>query len=197
MAFVNQLFPNPKLIHDLERKIGASTTIIGNGNREYRLQKEANYRTRWKWPQRAMLSTDAQAISTFMSEVANFGLNSFKFKDPYLNSWLETPLLYTGTGTKYYLTSKGTSDTHPVYHLGGDIVVKRNGVVTTYTVVIENDVPMIEVPLAGTITISGTFYFGARFDQADYSTVMSVLDTNNGPLADTIGDIALIEVFEY
>ena len=114
--FVNQLFPNPKLIHDLERGIGAYTTIISNGNREYRLQKESNYRTHWKWPSRAMKSTDAQDISAFMSEVANFGLNSFKFKDPYYNTWVETPLLYTGTGTKYYLTMKGTLDTHPIYH---------------------------------------------------------------------------------
>lgn len=197
MAFVNQLFPNPKLIHDLDRRIGAPTTIIGNGNREYRLQKEANYRTRWKWPSRAMLSTDAQTIALFVSEVANFGLNSFKFKDPYINQWLETPLLYTGTGTKYYLTTKGTSDTHPVYHLGGDIVVKRNGVVTTYTKIIENDIPVIEVPLAGTITISGTFYFAVRLDQADFGQSMSALDIGNGPLADTISDISLIEVFEY
>lgn len=197
MAFVDQLFPNPKLIHDLEVEIGAATTIISNGNVEYRIQKQANYRTRWNWPSRAMLSTDAQDIARFIAELANFGLNSFKFKDPYLNQFLETPLLYTGVGTKYYLTSMGNVNTHPIFHLGSDIVVKRDGVVTTYTKVIENGVPMIQVPATGTITITGTFYYAVRLDQANFGRVMSALNTNNGPLADTIGDIALVEVFEY
>lgn len=197
MAFVNSLFPNPRLIHDLERTIGASTTIVGNGNREYRIQKQANYNTAWRWPSRAMSAADAQAIADFYAEVANFGLYSFKFKDPYYNTWIETPLTYTGTGTKYYLTMKGTADTHPIFHLGGDIVVKRNGTVTTYTKIIENGVPVIEVPATGTITISGTFYFAVRFDQAEFMQVMSALSNTNTPLADTISDIKLVEVFEY
>jgi hypothetical protein len=197
MAFVDTLFPNPKLIHDLEVEIGAPTTVIGNGNLEYRIQKQANYRTRWKWPSRAMLSTDAKEIATFLAEVGFFSLNSFKFKDPYLNQFLDTPLSYTGTGTKYYLTSQGTANTHPVFHLGGDIVVKRNGVTTTYTKQIVNGVPMIEVPATGTITITGTFYYAVRVDQAVFTRAMTVLNTSNGPLADTIGDVSLIEVFEY
>lgn len=197
MAFVNSLFPNPRLIHDLEREIGAATTIIGNGNQEYRIQKQSNYRIRWKWPSRAMLSVDSQELSQFMAEVANFSLNSFKFKDPYINTWTETQLLYTGVGTKYYLTTKGNQDTHPVFHLGGDVVVKKDGVVTTYTQSNTGGVPVIEVPATGTITISGTFYFAARFDQPAFGLAMSALNTANGPLADTIGDIALVEVFEY
>lgn len=195
--FVNQLFPNPKLLHDVERSIGAPTTIISNGNREYRLQKDSNYRTHWKWPGRAMLSTEAKAIGIFMSEVANFGLNSFKFLDPYYNTWSNTQLSYTGTGTKYYLTLFGNTDTHPIYHLGGDVVVKVNGSVVAYTLVIENDVPVIQVPSAGTVTISGTFYFAVRLDQPEFSQTMSALTVTNTPLADTIGDIQLLEVFEY
>lgn len=195
--FVDQLFPNPKLIHDLEYEIGAPTTIIGNGNLEYRIQKQANYRSKWKWPSRAMSATDSKAIALFISDVAFFGLNSFKFKDPYLNQFSNTPLQYTGVGTKYYLTTQGSANTHPIFHLGNDIVVQRNGVTTTYTKIVENGVPMIEVPSTGTITITGTFYYAARLDQAAFGRVMSALNSNNGPLGDTIGDINLVEVFEY
>ena len=197
MAFVNQLFPNPRLIHDLQRTIGASTVINSNGNIEYRIQKEANYRTRWSWPSRTMLATDAQGIADFLAETASFGLYSFKFKDPYYNTWVETPLLYTGTGTKYYVTMKGSGDTHPIFHLGGDIVVKRNGVVTTYTFAVVNGVPMIEVPSTGTITISGTFYFAVRLENPQFSQTIAALTVSNSPYADTIGDISLVEVFEY
>jgi hypothetical protein len=197
MAFVDSIFPNPKLIHDLQRTVGASTTIIGNGNREYRIQKQQNYNTAWTWPSRAMSSADAQAIALFITETANFGFYSFKFKDPYYNTWTDTELAYTGTGTKYYLTLKGNADTHPIFHLGTDIVVKRNGVGTTYTKQIVNGVPMIEVPATGTITISGTFYFGTRLGGAEFSQSMTALTSSNGPAADTIGDIQLVEVFEY
>lgn len=197
MAFVDQLFPNPRLIHDLERTIGATTIITGNGNREYRIQKQQNYNTAWRWPSRAMYSADAQAIADFYAEVANFGLYSFKFKDPYYNTWIETPLTYTGSGTKYYLTMKGTADTHPIFHIAGDLVVKRNGVTSAYTKVIENGVPMLELPATGTVTVSGTFYFAARFDGGEFMQVMSALTSQNTPLADTISDIKLVEVFEY
>jgi hypothetical protein len=197
MTFANVLFPNPKLIHDLERTIAAQTTIVGNGNREFRIQKQANYFTSWKYPSRAMSAQDAQAIADFIANEANFGLNSFKFKDPYYNTWADMELAYTGSGTKYYLTLKGINDTHPIFHVGGDVVVKRNGTPTTFTRVIENGVPMVEVPSAGTITISGTFYFAVRLDSAEYTQIMSGLTSSNSPYADTISDLKLIEVFEY
>ena len=197
MAFVNQLFPNPKLVHGLVRQIEAPTFIVSNGSVEYRLQKQSNYRTTWTWAAHGMKSTDMQDISLFISDVAFFGLNSFKFKDPYFNTWNETQLTYTGTGTKYYLTMRGNQDTHPIFHLGGDIVVKRNGTPTTYTRVIENGVPMIEVPATGTITISGTFYFAARLDQSQFTLSMVGLGAGNSALVDAYEEIRLVEVAEY
>lgn len=197
MAFINTLFPNPRLIHDLQRTIGSATTIIGNGNLEYRIQKQANYRTRWKYPSRAMRTVDARDMARFMAEVGNFSLNSFKFRDPYINQWLETPLLYTGTGNNYYLTTRGNVDSHPVFHLGADVVVKLNGTPVAYTQSNTGGVPVIDVGGTGTVTITGTFYFAVRFDQPEFSLSMSALDINNGPLGDTIGDINLVEVFEY
>lgn len=195
--FVNELFPNPRLIHNLERTISAETTIVTNGNLEYRLQKDTNYRTRWKWPARSMLSSDAQVLAAFIADKAKFEFNSFKFKDPYSSTWTNTELAAQGTGNRYKLTVRGTGDNHPVFHLGGDIVVKLNGVVSTYSTEVYNGVPCIVLPSAGTVTISGTFYYAVRIANTDFSQVMAALTVTNGPLADTIGDIDLIEVFEY
>ena len=195
--FVNELFPNPRLIHNLERTISAETTIVTNGNLEYRLQKDTNYRTRWKWPARSMLSTDAQVLAAFIADKAKFEFNSFKFKDPYSSTWTNTELAAQGTGNRYKLTVRGTGDNHPVFHLGDDIVVKLNGTVSTYSTEVYNGVPCIVLPSAGTVTISGTFYYAVRISNTDFSQVMAALTVTNGPLADTIGDIDLIEVFEY
>lgn len=195
--FVSDIFPNPRLIHNLERSMAAETTIVTNGNIEYRLQKDANYRIRWKWPARSMLSTDAQTIATFIADKAKFEFASFRFKDPYHHSWDNVQLAYQGTGTRYKVTARGATDNHPVFHLGDDVVVKLDNVVTTYSTEVYNGVPCIVVPTAGTVTISGTFYYAARIANADFSQVMAALTNTNAPLADTIGDVDLIEVFEY
>src|SRR5574343_331459 len=117
MAFVNQLFPNLKLISGLKKSYASPTTIVGNGLVEYRIRKTANYITTWNWPSRLLLTADREAITTFYTEVANFSLNSFKFKDPDLHSWNLTPLTYTGTGNYFYLTTRGQASTHPVFHI--------------------------------------------------------------------------------
>ena len=195
MAFVNSLFPNPKLIHDLEVFIGAETDIVSNSNREYRLQKQQHYRTRWRWPSRAMLSTEATTIANFLANTARFSLNSFKFKDPYLHTWNLHPLTYSGSANRYILTAPNGA--HPIYHYDADVVVRLNGTPTAATKVIIDDVPMVQLPSTGTVTISGTFFYAARLDQPDFARIMTALNSNNGALADTIGDVSLVEVFEY
>jgi hypothetical protein len=143
-------------------------------------------------------AADRKAIALFYTEVAEFGLNSFKYKDPDLHSWSLTPLTYSGAGNKFYLTTLGTADTHPVFHLGTDIVVKVGATTSSYTKVIEGNVPYIVVPGATAgVTISGTFYHVARFDQASLSWSAEVLNTDNTNYGDNLGDISLLEVFEY
>lgn len=80
MAFVNELFPNPKLVHGLTKEIGQSTKIISNGNTEYRINK-SSARRRWTWSARAMSKDDRNEIITFIKN-RNFALDSFRFYCP-------------------------------------------------------------------------------------------------------------------
>lgn len=197
--FVNQLFPNPKLIHGLQKSYESSVLIVGNTQVEYRIKKLANYRTAWTWPARMMLQSDRIAISSFYTDVAAFSLNSFLFKDPGGSSWNLTPLAYTGVSNYFYLTTRGTSDTHPVFHLGSDVVVRNSsGTPVSYTFSVVNGQPVIAVPgYTSGITITGTFYFAVRFDQPKMNWSMEVLASDNTGYGDNLGDISLIEVFEY
>lgn len=197
--FVNQLFPNPKLIHGLQKSYTSPVMIVGNTQVEYRIKKLANYRTAWTWPARLMLQSDRIAISAFYTDVAAFSLNSFLFKDPGGSKWDLTPLTYTGTGNYFYLTTRGNQDTHPVFHLGGDVVVRdSSGTVLTYTFSVVNGQPVISVPgYTSGINISGTFYHAVRFDQSKMNWSMEALAADNSGYVDNLGDINLIEVFEY
>ena len=80
MTYVNELFPNPKLVHGLTKEIGASTKIISNGNTEYRIQKSTP-RRRWTWSSRAMSKADRDAIIAFARN-RKFALESFNFYCP-------------------------------------------------------------------------------------------------------------------
>jgi hypothetical protein len=200
MAFVNTLFPttNLRLIHGLRKTISAPTTIVGNGNSEYRIKKLKNFISSWVYPARILSSVDRKAIALFFTDVAQFGLNSFKYQDPDLCTWVNTPLTYSGADNKFYLTTRGSADTHPVFHLGGDIVVKASGTPVSYTQAYTNNVPTIIVAGATSgITISGTFYHCARFDQASMSWSSEVLNSDNSNYGDNLGDISLVEVFEH
>lgn len=199
MSFVDTLFPNPKLIHGLEKSVSNPVLVVGNSQVEYRVKKLANYRTSWKWPARGMLSSDRKTLATFYTEIAAFSLNSFKFKDPDGSNWNLTPLLYTGTSNLFYLTTGGTANTHPVFHLGPDVIVKNSsGTSVSFTQQITNGVPMINVPgYTSGLTISGTFYHAVRFDQATMNWSMELLASDNTAYGDNVGDISLIEVFEY
>jgi len=198
MAFVNELFPNLKLIHGLQKSVVLPTSIVGNSSKEYRIRKLTNYRSQWVWPSRSMLAEDREALLQFYSEVASFSLNSFKFKCPVDNQWNLTPLLYTGSANQFYLTTRGTGGTHPVYHLGGDIVVRNGATPVSYTQTVVNGNPVITVPgYTSNINISGTYYHAARFDQSTLGWTMEALASDNSSLIDSLGDISLIEVFEY
>lgn len=200
MAFVNTLFPhsNLRLIHGLQKSVSAPTTIVGNANSEYRIKKFKNYITSWRFPARLLSATDRRAIALFFTETAQFGLNSFKFLDPDLNQWALTPLTYTGAANKFYLTTRGNQDTHPVFHLGGDVVVRVGSTPTAYTMSVDGGVPVITVAGAtSNVNISGTFYHAARFDQASMGWSLEALASDNTPYGDNLGDITLQEVFEY
>ena len=202
MPFVNTLFPNPKLIHDMQVTLARPTTIVGNNVNEYRITKQRHMRHAWNWPSRAMLSSDRKVVEAFIRDTAQFGQNSFKFQDPASSYWNAVTLQYAGSSNYFKLTERGFDD-HPIFHLGPDVVVRNGGVLASYTQTVLNGVPVIAVPGASSgslITIGGTFYYAARLDTATFEYSLTALDTysrTNTPYADTIGDIPLIEVFEY
>lgn len=82
MAFQNILFPNPKLIHGLQKSVIQNVNVVTNGNTEYRILKNSQKRRKWVWPSRAMSQTDIDALITFLSGV-NMMLDSFRFYDPF------------------------------------------------------------------------------------------------------------------
>jgi len=81
MAYHNIFFPTIKLVHDITKSIYKPTIIVANGYKEYRLQRQSNPRTTWKIPGKSMLSSDIDAITSFLSSV-NYGLDSFNFTCP-------------------------------------------------------------------------------------------------------------------
>lgn len=200
MAFVDTLFPtgNLRLIHGFQKGIANPTTIVGNSAAEYRIKKLKHFRTTWRYPARLLSTTDRRAIANFYTDTAQFGLNSFKFLDPDIQKWNLTALQYSGSGNNFLLTTRGVGDSHPVFHLGPDVVVRVGTTTTPYTRVITDGVPMINVPGAtSNVNISGTFYYAARFAQDELAWTMEVLNTDNSAAGDNLGDISLIEVFEY
>ena len=200
MTFVNTLFPNPRLIHDLQINKTRPITIVGNNYTNQRISKQRNYLKRWNWPSRAMLSTDRITLENFIQDTAQFGQNSFKFQDPSGSLWNNVTLQYAGSANYFKLTERGLDD-HPIYHLGSDVSVRVGGVNAAFGArTVLNGVPVIAVTGAtsgSAVTISGTFYYAVRLDAAEFSYSMTALDTSNRAYADTLADISLIEVFEY
>lgn len=199
MAFVNAIFPTPKLVHDTQVSTNMPTTIVGNNFTEFRITKLRNHRKQWTFPSRAMMSTDRRILEQFIQDTARYSQNSFKFRAPDYHHWNLVQLQYAGTGNYFKLTERGYDD-HPIYHLDTDINVRLNGTTTSFTQAIVGGIPVIAVPGAtsgSVVTITGGFLYAVRMNQADFSFGMTALDTSNSPLADTIGDLNLIEVFEY
>lgn len=199
MAFINSIFPTPKLIHDTQVSTNMPTTIVGNNFTEYRITKLRHHRKTWSFPSRAMLSTDRRALEQFIQDTARYSQNSFKFRDPDRNNWNLVQLQWAGLSNYFKLTERGLDD-HPIYHLDSNVTVRLNGVVTAVTQSIQGGIPVIAVPGAtssSVVTITGGYFYAVRMNQADFSFGMTALNTDNSPLADTIGDISLIEVFEY
>jgi len=81
MAYQNILFPNPKLIHGLQKETVKQTKIVTNGNTEYRISKQANFRQRWTWSSRVMSQADINAIIAF-AEGVDMAKDSFNFYCP-------------------------------------------------------------------------------------------------------------------
>lgn len=81
MAYQNINFPTPRLIHGLQKETAKQTKIITNGNTEYRITKQANFRNRWTFPGRLVPQGDIQEILDFAEQV-DMAKDSFNFYCP-------------------------------------------------------------------------------------------------------------------
>lgn len=200
MAFVNATFPNPGLIHGIEKTLGRPTTIVGNSAIESRLQKLQHYRSRWNWPSRGMEVSKRDTVFNFITDTMGFSKNSVKFKDPLGSKWNNTLLAYGGSSNLFKLTVRGGTDSHPVFHIDGDVTVTVNGSPAGFTKSIVNGVPYLAVTGAtgaSVVRVSGTFYYAVRLDQASVEYTNEYLTVSNLDAGGIVGDISLIEVFEY
>lgn len=82
MAFKNELFPNPKLLHGLKKKYFWPTQVVTNGSVEYRITKQSAPRREWLWQARAMSKVDIDVIILFLRD-KKMMLDSFRFYCPF------------------------------------------------------------------------------------------------------------------
>lgn len=200
MAFVNATFPNPGLIHGIEKTLARPTTIVGNSAIESRLQKLQHYRSRWNWPSRGMEVSKRDTVFNFVTDTMGFSKNSVKFKDPLGSKWNNTALAYGGSSNLFKLTVRGGTDSHPVFHIDADVTVTVDGSPAGFTKSIVNGVPYLAVTGAtgaSVVRVSGTFYYAVRLDQATIEYTNEYLTLGNLDAGGIVGDISLIEVFEY
>lgn len=81
MAYQNILFPNPRLVHGLNKETFKQTKVITNGNTEFRISKQANFRNRWTWSGRLVPQDDITEIVEFAQQV-DMAKDSFNFYCP-------------------------------------------------------------------------------------------------------------------
>lgn len=108
MAYQNILFPNPKLIHGLQKEVLKQTKIVSNGNTEYRISKNANFRQRWTWPARAMSQSDINAILSF-ADTVDMAKDSFNFYCPIRKQTFK--VRFEDAGIQFQVEAMNTSNT--------------------------------------------------------------------------------------
>ena len=197
MAFQNIVFPELKLVHGMSKvKADSSTSVFGNGYREYRVKRGNVNPIRWSFPGRALVKSDAQTLIDFYNTVDGIS-DSFKFKDPDDNKWALFQLEHLSTTL---WTVKSNTGSH-IFHLDGSVAVYLNDVFhsSITSVTTSNGIPVINI--AGTssgdkIELTGSFYYAARFDSG-ISYDLAALNNNNETTAVLLGDVSLKEVPEY
>ena len=197
MAFQNIVFPELKLVHGMSKvKSDSSTSVFGNGYREYRVKRGNVNPIRWSFPGRALVKSDAQTLIDFYNTVDGIS-DSFKFKDPDDHKWT---LFRLENLSSSLWTVKSNTGSY-IFHLDGSINVYLNDVFhsSVTSVTISNGVPVFNI--AGTtssdkIEVTGRFYYAARFDSS-ISYDLAALTNNNETAAILLGDVSLKEVPEY
>lgn len=202
MAYQDQIFPAPALIHNISREYIQTTTIVQNGIQEYRLSKQRFGRFRWTLNEKSFNPAGLTELLNFL-DAREYSLYSFAFADPLDQTGYSSTILPWSSGSLFSLlkpAANGTLTQHPIFHLDPAVTVTRNGTPTAYTKTIVNSVPYISVAGAGsgdTIRITGKYYHAARLDQGSTTTTVAALNPNNTLARAVVGQLILTEVFEY
>lgn len=81
MAYQNVNFPALKLIQGMIKEPIVPVIIIGNGNKERRIQMYSSPRYRFVFPSRTLKASEAAGIITFLNSV-KWETDSFNFTTP-------------------------------------------------------------------------------------------------------------------
>lgn len=201
MAYQNEVFPAPALVHNIQREYVQATTIVQNGIQEYRIQKQRFGRHRWTLNEKSYNPAGLQELLDFL-DAREYSLYSFYFADPLDKTGYNNTQLPWSSGSLFSLTKPGANGAltaHPIFHLDPSVTVTKNGTPTAYTKTIVNSVPYISVAGAGSgdvIRITGKYGHAVRLDQASSVTTVAALNTDNTLARAVVGQIVLTEVFE-
>ena len=207
MAFEDVTFPYYPMKHGITKTIIDPVSIVSNGNREYRIKRQSWERYEWTLPTQTMTNEQKEEIKAFLLS-RNHSLNSFKFVDPDMASWIDTKLTYvSGTSWEVNLPlnnfnqTSSLPGTHPCFN--ADITdVTLGGTPAGFTgPTITNGIPVISVTGSSSgsnVRLTGGIpYFTVRLASA-LGYALAALDTNNETLGVEHASIKLIEVFgEY
>lgn len=204
MAFQNIKFPTLRLKHGITRETIAPIQVTGNGSREVRRKQSRWDRYSWNIPSRNLYEVDRIALAAFLSTV-NAGVDSFLYQDPLFPEFNGHTLTYR-SGTTWYLT---TPPNHPVLRpIMNELTFKRSNIAITSTYGGQDSITgLVYINVPGTIStdvinVYGNIYSIARLDSTFSSTITVMEKSTLGgscgviPVAQSIGDIKLIEVYE-
>lgn len=203
MAFQNVIMPKIKLVHGVTKQIVDPVMVVGNGNRETRRKQNRYERFVWQYPSRAILDDSKQELYQFFRST-NSSLDSFLFQDPDFPEFTGQSLTHK-TGSTWYLELPGG---HPIINpVMSGLTFKVNGVTQSATFATD-DAGRPTVSIAGssavsTISVFGLVYLTVRLNSPLSWSIAALEPSANGtpdtpaPIIVDLGDISLIEVFEY
>lgn len=199
MAFINEQFPNVKLIHGFSKSISDPVGVVSNGNIEFRIKKNRFSRYSWEIPSSNITEENKLEINAFLAN-KDHSLNSFKFSDPDQPS-LVNAVMNNKSGSDWYFSipfSDNIAGNHPIFH-SNNLTATMNGVAANITSTsVSEGRPIITILGSGpsdVIRISGDLLFAVRLDSST-GWVIQALNTDNTPNIVNYSTLKLLEVFE-
>ena len=207
MAFEDVVFPYYPMKHNISKSIIDPVSVVSNGNREYRIKRQAWERYEWTLPVQTMTNEQKEEIKAFLLS-RNHSLNSFKFVDPDMAAWVDTKLTNISADNwevnlplNNFNQTTSLPGTHPCFNANVTNVTVNGSPELNFTVSVANGIPKIFVlgsPIGSDVRLTGGIpYFTVRL-ASSLGYTLAALDTNNETLGVNHAEIKLIEVFgEY